>query len=94
MNNTIWKYELKVQDQNRIDLPIGAEILCVQLQHNKPCLWVEVNNEESEKEVHIIETFGTGHLLDSSPRMYLGTYQMHDGALVFHVYKQLETINH
>lgn len=91
MNNTIWKYELKVTDINRLELPKGANILCVQLQSGQPCLWVETNSLESHKEVHVIETFGTGHKLDESPRKYIGTYQLQNGALVFHVYQHLES---
>lgn len=89
MNNTIWKYELPTTDQCRIELPIGANILCVQSQNNKPCLWAEVSSLEKEHAVHIIETFGTGHNLDSNPRKYIGTYQLHNGSLVFHVYEYL-----
>lgn len=89
MNNTIWKYELKVADLNNVELPKGANILCVQLQSGLPTLWVEVNILESEKQVHVIETFGTGHKFDSSPRRYIGTYQMQQGALVFHLYQYL-----
>lgn len=89
MNNTIWKYELKVTDHNRLELPKGANILCVQLQHGQPCLWAEVNSKEQEKEVRLIETFGTGHKLDSSPRKYISTYQLQNGSLVFHVYEYL-----
>lgn len=87
MNNTIWKYPLKVTDINRIELPMGAKILCVQVQADAPCLWAEVNSLETDKSVHVIETFGTGHELDQSNRVYIGTYQINNRFLVFHVYE-------
>lgn len=89
MNNTIWKYSLKATDYNEILLPTGAEILCVQMQNGEPCMWAMVNSEETKKELHIIETFGTGHSIDHNPRKYIGTYQLQNGYLVFHVFQYL-----
>lgn len=89
MNNTIWKYELQISESFRLELPKGANILCVQSQNGNPCLWAEVNNSEKDKEVKLLETFGTGHIFDSKPRKYLGTYQLQNGRLVFHVYEYL-----
>jgi len=89
VNNTIWKYPLKVTDENRLELPKGAEILCVQVQNTDPWLWALVNSLETEKEVHLIETFGTGHKISGAPRKYIGTYQLHNGGLVFHVFHYL-----
>jgi hypothetical protein len=61
----------------------------VAIQAQNPCIWVEVNKEETEKEVHIINICGTGHDLPRVPNKYIGTYQLHDGYLVFHVYQYL-----
>ena len=89
MNNTIYKYPLKVTDVNRLELPKGAIILCIQLQKGTPCLWAQVDANENEKEVRIIETIGTGNPMKESPRSYIGTYQLHEGMLVFHVFEYL-----
>jgi hypothetical protein len=89
MNNTIWKYPLEVKDSNQLELPKGAKILCVQLQGHAPCLWAEVDKLEIKKQIVTIDIFGTGHEIDQTPRNYLGTFQMHDGYLVFHAYQRL-----
>lgn len=88
MNNTIYKYPLDTKDTNILELPKGAQILTVQTQNNIPCIWALVNDKETEKESRFINTFGTGHPIDSSPRKYIGTYQLHNGALVFHVFEE------
>lgn len=87
---TIWKFELKMSSSERVQMPKGAEILCVQTQYGKPCLWALVNPEEKEKVFRIIETCGTGHDIHELRfdfRKYIGTYQLHDGKLVFHVFE-------
>lgn len=86
MNNTIYKYPLTITDVNRIELPKGAKILCIQTQNDNPYLWALVDKYESEKETHFIETLGTGHPINEGERQYIGTYQLRNGALVFHVF--------
>jgi len=91
MIKTIWKFEMEVTDIQEIALPIGAEILSVQAQREQPCLWVLVD-PEAEKELRTFETFGTGHhvFYDMGvERKHIGTYQLKDGALVFHVFESL-----
>lgn len=81
----IFKYELDVTDRQAIQMPTGAQILCVQIQGNVPCLWAKVNDEMAPvpREISI---YGTGHALRSYPGDYIGTFQMAQGALVFHAY--------
>ena len=87
---TIYKYKLKVEDRQIVKMPINAEILCVQIQHDLPCLWVKLNPEKKETESRIIETFGTGHPIKTDfrvERKYIGTYQLNKGVYVFHVFE-------
>ena len=86
MIKSIWKYELVGVDRQEIVVPKDSEILCVQYQRGNPCVWVKVNPKEKEKDVLVIWTHGTGHEFDDSNYNYLGTYQMGDGILVFHVF--------
>ena len=85
---TIWKYTLETADEQMIDVPIGAKILCVQSQHDQPRLWIEVNSEETEKEVRTIYTYGTGHKISNDTGSYIGTYQLRQGTLVFHCFEK------
>ena len=41
---TIWKYPLRIRDWVRLEMPRGAEILCVQVQGLTPCLWALVDD--------------------------------------------------
>lgn len=87
MTKTIWKYELDITGVQSIQMPKDAEILCVQAQNGKPCLWALVN-PVAEKETIGLFTYGTGHIVPTEPYVhrYIGTYQLEDGALVFHVF--------
>lgn len=82
---TIWKYQLKTIDQF-IRMPAGSKLLSVQIQHGHPQLWVlcDPNARLTPRRVRV---YGTGHTVDSSvPGEFVGTYQLMDGALVFHVF--------
>ena len=86
---TIWKFELKVEDIQRLEMPKDAKILCVQVKQGTPCLWAEVDSS-APKEERAIEIFGTGHEIFYDmgiDREYISTFQMHEGALVFHAYE-------
>jgi len=84
---TIHKYELEVTDNQKISMPYDFEILSVQVQHGKPCLWARINTAKSEVKVEIIIK-GTGHphLPDDLVGDYIGTFQINDGDLVFHAF--------
>ena len=89
MSRMIWKYPLKVTDQQVIDFPSECpQILCLQMQKGIPTLWVEVN-PESVTERWLVHVYGTGHPLDDKMDergLYIGTFMIESGALVFHVY--------
>lgn len=85
---TIYKYYLKLDGVQHIEMPKGAKILCVQLQQRSPCLWAEVETTQ-EMETHIIHTIGTGHeIKEENLGTYIGTYQFADGAVALHLYDQ------
>lgn len=86
---TIWKYTLS-PNQAEFEMPKGAKILSVQVQHDNVCMWVELEGTETNFETRIIETFGTGQVMDEKKREFIGTFQLHGGTLVFHVYELLE----
>lgn len=91
MNKEIWKYELQTTGSQAIEMPIGAEILTVQTQNDIPCLWALVHPKES-KEMRFIDVYGTGHNVPfgmQEIKKYIGTYQLHGGTLVFHVFERL-----
>ena len=89
MENAVWKFELTGTPLQPIIMPKGSIILSMQVQENKPCIWAFVNTKELENEVRNIAVVGTGHKLPEGidPRYFLGTYQLHQGSFVGHVFE-------
>lgn len=83
---SIWKFEIEVTDDQLIEMPAWAEILAVQTQNGRPCLWARVDPEATKMKRRIL-THGTGHQVPSTTGDYIGTYQVQGGALVFHVFE-------
>lgn len=91
MENTIWKFELDTVNMQTIEMPYCAKILTVQVQRETPCLWAIVD-PSLEKEKRHFEIFGTGNPIVEGmgvSREYIGTYQLHDGDLVYHVFEYM-----
>lgn len=82
----IWKYPLHAADSASILMPEGARILTVQTQDGQPQIWALV--DQAAKPVpHYFRIVATGQPF-TLPEVcaYIGTFQMHGGALVFHVF--------
>lgn len=88
MAKTVWKFSLQHQDEQQIEIPAGAQILCVQVQQDTPCLWATVNPKEPlEKRTILIR--GTGHTALEGDLTYIGTYQTMGGMFVWHVFEKI-----
>jgi hypothetical protein len=84
----IWKWTLEVTDEQSLSMPYGAEILCIQSQRGFPQLWALVDENAPVVE-RTFETYGTGNLMpDNYSGKYIGTYQIHNEELVFHVFEE------
>jgi len=88
---TIWKYPLRIRDWVRLEMPRGAEILCVQVQGLTPCLWALVD-DAAPKVGRRLRLYGTVHECDAEMTVadYVGTFQVEGGAFVFHVFDEGE----
>ena len=84
---TIWKYMLELEDQQSISMPNGAVPLCVQLQNGQPCVWARVDPEQPPK-THNFWICGTDQ--PTPDGRYLGTFRLGQGALVFHVFVEVD----
>lgn len=82
---TIFKYALKVGETTH-DMPEGATILSVQLQHDCITLWALVV-EGRPLAQRKFSVFGTGHKVPygTGTKDFLGTVQV--GPLVWHVFE-------
>lgn len=83
---------MEVSDRIRIRMPIDAQILTVQTQAEIPTIWALVNPLNDIKERRF-EIYGTGHQIVELPkgysRVYIDTFQLHNGNIVFHVFEQI-----
>lgn len=86
MNRVIHKYPLKPAEFHAISMPADAEIIAVHVQHNDPCVWAIVDPEAPHELVNL-RVVGTGQPFDAAGLQHVGTFQMLDGGLVFHVFR-------
>lgn len=87
---TIFKYLLKVTNEQMIEMPMGSEILCVQVQHNQPCVWARVIPDAAPVK-RLFAVYGTGHpMVTKQADQYVGTFQLEGGAFVGHVFCESE----
>jgi hypothetical protein len=84
---TIWKYALEITDRQVVEVPEGAEVLAVQEQAGKVCLWMMVD-PEAKKEKRTFVIVGTGHPIEGASYLdYYGTAQV--GPMVWHVFEAM-----
>lgn len=85
---TIYKYQLQITDMQSLKIPANGEILSLQIQHEVPCLWVEVDTNSPDEERNF-QFIGTGHPIDPSgaERCFIGNVQLNAGLLVFHLFE-------
>lgn len=84
---TIFKYPLELTDRQEVNMPFDAKILTVQVQYGVPCIWAIVDTEIKHFHSRVFDIVGTGNPMRDCNHKYLGTIQLHDGALVFHVFE-------
>jgi hypothetical protein len=83
-NRAVWKFPIETTYEQVVQMPPDVKLLTVQVQYGKPCLWAEVE-EHDHKVNRLIYIHGTGHPF-THDGIYVGSYHLADGALVFHVY--------
>lgn len=85
---TIWKFPFEIGDQIEIEMPSLSEILTVQMQGKRPCLWARVY-DDAPMVKRKFELFGTGHKMPriDQRRDYVGTFQVLGGQLIFHLFE-------
>jgi len=84
----IFKWNLQIVDFQEIEMPIGAQILSMQIQNENPQLWALVDEKNATEKRSFI-TCGTGQEIPEDVGDYIGTYQIENGSLVFHVFEQI-----
>jgi hypothetical protein len=81
---TIHKYDL-YRHVGRVAIPVGATVLCIQYQDNKPFLWAKVDTDKPLRPRQFV-LYGTGWGIENDDyytEVYISTVQDKDG-LVWH----------
>lgn len=107
MTKAIWKFPLRLQAHQIVNMPRGAEILTAQIQHMGEygkaigesdfiLVWALIENPDNpayvERKFYVI---GTGHLLegfDFSKVKYVATVQQDEDRFVWHVFVEHEKL--
>ncbi len=89
-NLVVWKIALGA-GLNEIELPKGAKVLSVALQHDAPQMWF-ICNPAAEKEKREFLFVGTGHEFAADNYKFVGTLTTDDKAFVFHVFEKMSPL--
>lgn len=82
---TIHKFPLEITDHIEILMPEGAEFLAVAEQHGRAYIWCKVDSGHPKKRIHF-ELRGTGASFDGTEDIFLDTFQMYNGNMVWHLF--------
>lgn len=85
MTSVVWKYPLRLDDEVTFEMPEGACPLTVQVQDGIPTLWAVVDPDAAPTN-RMFRIAGTGHPIGADVGAYVGTFQLAEGALVFHLF--------
>lgn len=83
---TIWRFPFEITDSFTISMPGHAQVLDVQLQRGQPTLWALVD-QGAELRERRFAIHGTGRPIEGWPGKFVGTFQMLEGALVWHLFE-------
>lgn len=67
-------------------MPIGSQILTLDLKDGDPCIWVKCDSENDVEDVNFI-TVGTGSYIADGNSDFIGTYQLPGSNNALHVFK-------
>jgi hypothetical protein len=82
---TIYKYPIKITDEQEIIMPQGAEVIHAGLDpQGTPCVWAQVDTKAEPEPVSIL-VYGTGHQMQFEPLKHVGSF-IHEGCFVWHVF--------
>lgn len=82
----VWKFPLFPAGENVIQMPVGAEILCVKNRNETPCLYA-ICNVEGETESRRFSIYGTGNEHETIDGKYIDSIYLREGESVYHVFE-------
>jgi hypothetical protein len=86
---TIYKYKVKRQETQEVEMPVGAQILTAQPIDVNVWIWAIIETEVQEKEMRRIAVLKTGQeiTLNADHLLYINSVQFGGGELVLHVFE-------
>ena len=82
---TVYKYNLLMTQRQNITMPLGYQLLNIEVQNGIPRIWAKVDTDQPDTEVELA-TYGTGEKIEESDNLrYIGTFQIN--GLVAHVFE-------
>jgi len=81
----VFKYPVPIADAFALELPEGAEVLAVQVQHGQPCIWALVNTRVRSAPRHF-RLARTGQVVGEVTR-HVGSFQTLGSAKMFHLFE-------
>ena len=90
----IWKYEINIITEQKIQMPEDAKVLTVQLKDNKIFIYALVNVDNPDRNMvwRVFYMYGTGENGIPSNAKYIGTVQQRDMTgyiFVWHIFEKL-----
>lgn len=89
---TIHKYQIVVPSFGtdfEVLMPIGAEILTVQIQRAEPAMWALVETDRQIERRHFRIAI-TGQEFGPGKYRYINTFQTNDNRYVFHLFEMVK----
>lgn len=81
----MFKYQFPLDDQFALDMPVGAKILHVGVQMERPCIWALID-DAAPSVSRGFSLRGTGHPANGVGK-HIATFGMAGGTLVFHLFE-------
>lgn len=82
----VWKYNIPINDMFSLVMPKDARILYFNTQYGNPRIWVLVK-PDNERKTRYFRLVGTGHLINSPIKNYIGTIKLMDDGLIYHLFE-------
>jgi len=84
---TIYKYEVK-PGEFTVEMPANSQVLTVQAQYNSAFIWALVDTDNLPIITRRFFSVPTGGNWTGHPHyIYVGTFQLEGGTLVFHLFE-------
>lgn len=83
---TIWKFDLRIESEIEIKMPIFSKILSVQDQFGLGRMWVMIDPELPPC-IRKFAIIGTGQQMPDVNCEYIGTFQQDAGNYIWHLFE-------